>query len=69
MNVLLTEAPVSWDDYRRVLSWITAWANVTAWVCKVPSMPRGYGCAIKTYQESTDLSLRDGVTFWEPTSH
>ncbi|GFF55577.1 choline transporter, putative [Aspergillus udagawae] len=22
---------VSWDDYRRVLSWITAWANVTAW--------------------------------------
>ncbi|KAH1486589.1 hypothetical protein KXV92_006981 [Aspergillus fumigatus] len=33
MNVLLTGAPVSWDDYKRVLSWFTAWANVAAWVC------------------------------------
>ncbi|EDP48992.1 GABA permease GabA [Aspergillus fumigatus A1163] len=33
MNVLLTEAPVSWDDYERVLSWFTAWANVAAWIC------------------------------------
>ncbi|KAJ8181878.1 hypothetical protein LV157_006629 [Aspergillus fumigatus] len=24
---------VSWDDYKRVLSWFTAWANVAAWVC------------------------------------
>ncbi|KAF4210550.1 hypothetical protein CNMCM6805_003755 [Aspergillus fumigatiaffinis] len=23
---------VSWDDYKRVLSWFTAWANVAAWV-------------------------------------
>ncbi|KAH1522399.1 hypothetical protein KXV95_003842 [Aspergillus fumigatus] len=23
---------VSWDDYERVLSWFTAWANVAAWV-------------------------------------
>ncbi|KAJ5931422.1 Choline transporter [Penicillium verrucosum] len=33
MNVLLTEAPVSWDDYKRVLSWFTAWANIAAWIC------------------------------------
>ncbi|KAG2007737.1 hypothetical protein GB937_008389 [Aspergillus fischeri] len=26
-------APVSWDDYKRVLSWFTAWANVAAWIC------------------------------------
>ncbi|KAJ5110846.1 Choline transporter [Penicillium argentinense] len=31
MNVLLTEEPVSWYDYRRVLAWFTAWANVAAW--------------------------------------
>ncbi|KAH1455434.1 hypothetical protein KXW65_008596 [Aspergillus fumigatus] len=24
---------VSWDDYERVLSWFTAWANVAAWIC------------------------------------
>ncbi|EAW19968.1 putative GABA permease [Aspergillus fischeri NRRL 181] len=24
---------VSWDDYKRVLSWFTAWANVAAWIC------------------------------------
>lgn len=26
-------AAVSWDDYERVLSWFTAWANVAAWIC------------------------------------
>jgi hypothetical protein len=69
MNVLLTEALVSWEDYRRVLSWFTAWANVAAWVYKIPSIPRGYDCTTKTNPESTDLSMRDGVTFWEPTGH
>ncbi|KAJ6188709.1 Choline transporter [Penicillium mononematosum] len=41
-HISLTESPVSWDDYKLVLSWFTAWANVTAWVPVTLSLLQAY---------------------------